>query len=71
MEIYNFDIDGLEIGVTAEKENEYHVSIDGKYIGIMYTSFLNDPPFIQWYTGDLICDDLVYRIGEEIMYCDR
>ncbi|WP_316801435.1 hypothetical protein [Pedobacter frigidisoli] len=47
MEIYNFDIDNLEIGVTAERQNEYHVSIDGKYIGIMYTSFLNDVPLFS------------------------
>lgn len=59
MEIYNFNTDGLEIGVTAEIDNEYYVSIDGKYIGIMYTSFLHDPLFIQWHTGDLIWDELL------------
>ncbi|WP_316801430.1 hypothetical protein [Pedobacter frigidisoli] len=62
--------DNFEIGVTAERENEYHVSIDGKYVGIMYISFLNDMPFIQWHTGDLICDELVHKIGDMIMHCD-
>lgn len=66
MLLYNFTIDTYKIDVTAEKENEYHVSIDGVYAGIIFTEFIDEPPFIIWKSRDLIPEDLIQKIGAQI-----
>ena len=66
MLIYNFEINTYNVGVTAEHENEYHVSLDGVYAGIIYCEFIDEPPFIVWKTRDLIAEDLVQKIGAAI-----
>ena len=66
MLLYNFTINSYSIAVTAELENEYHVSIDGVYAGIIYTDFIDEPPFMIWKSRDLIAEDLIQKIGAAI-----
>jgi len=65
-QIYNFTINTYKVDVTAEVENEYHISLDGIYAGIIFPEFLDEPPFMVWKTRDLIQEDLVQKIGAAI-----
>ncbi|RZK72896.1 MAG: hypothetical protein EOO85_18540 [Pedobacter sp.] len=66
MLLYNFNINTYKVDVTAEVENEYHVSLDGVYAGIIFPKFIDEPPFMIWKTNDLIAEDLVQKIGAAI-----
>lgn len=66
MLLYNFTIDTYKIDVTAEKENDYHVSIDGVYAGAIHANITDDSPYLIWKTKDLIPEDLVQKIGAAI-----
>ena len=65
-QIYNFTINTYKVDVTAEVENEYHVSLDGIYAGIIFPEFIDETPFMVWKTKDLIQEDLVQKIGAAI-----
>ncbi|MDQ1139397.1 hypothetical protein [Pedobacter agri] len=66
MLLYNFNINTYKVDVTAEIENEYHVSLDGVYAGTIFAEFIDEPPFMIWKTRDLIPEDLVQKIGAAI-----
>lgn len=66
MLVYNFNINTYKVEVTAEVANEYHVSIDGGYAGIIFAEFVDDRPFMVWKTRDLIPEGLVQKIGAAI-----
>lgn len=66
MLLYNFNIDTYKVGVTAEVEKEYHISLDGVYAGIIFPEFIDEPPFMIWKTNDFIAEDLVQKIGAAI-----
>lgn len=66
MQLYNFKIKSYQVDVTAEVQNEYHVSLDGIYAGIIYSEFMDESPFLVWKTKDLIAEDLVQDIGAAI-----
>lgn len=67
-QIYNFKIDGKEIGVSSDDGHNYHVSINGVYTGIIFPEFddeLSDGGTL-WRTKDLIALNLVAEIGRQI-----
>lgn len=66
MQSYNFKIKSYNVEVTIEQENEYHVRLDGVFAGIIYSEFIDEPPFLVWKTKDLIAEDLVQDIGAAI-----
>lgn len=63
---YDFEIDTYKVSITAEVENEYHVTIDGVFAGVIFPEFIDEPPFLIWKTTDLIQEDLVQKIGAAI-----
>ena len=71
MLLYNFNINTYQVKVTAETENEYHVSLDGNFAGIIFAQFVDDPPFMVWKTRDLIPEDMVQKIGAGIQDQDE
>ena len=70
MLIYNFKIHTYDVGVKVQQENEYHVSLDGVYAGIIYSEFIDELPFMVWKTRDLIAEDLVQKTGAVIQQSD-
>ena len=65
-QIYNFTINTYQVGVNAEEDNQYHVSLDGVFSGIIFPDFIDEPPFMVWNTKDIIPEDLVQKIGAAI-----
>lgn len=63
---YKFTINTYEVDVIVAHEPTYHVSLDGVFAGVIYTEFLDEPPFMIWKTRDLIAEDLVQKIGAAI-----
>ncbi|MET3114627.1 hypothetical protein AAKU52_002362 [Pedobacter sp. CG_S7] len=67
-QIYSFNIEEKQVGVNSDDGQSYHVSIDGKYAGIIFPEFNDDlgDGSILWTTKDLISNELVIQIGIHI-----
>lgn len=71
MQRYHFSTNTSTIDVIAEVENQFHVSLDVVYAGIIFPEFTEDIPFLIWKSSDLIPEDLIQKIGKAIENEDR
>lgn len=61
---YKFKINTYDVDITAKTNNDYHVSLDGVFAGIVFSEFTEG--IVIWKTKDLIPEDLVQKIGTAI-----